>query len=116
VPVDEMTDSNHISGSERPGLWERIRTRWGVTGWGAVAILVAFALAGMTVLRISKPIVYAIVSKDAPGWQYWTVKILVIIPIYELLLLGYGTLLGQRRFFFDKLMRLPRLVARIRGR
>ena len=42
---------------------------------------------------------------DAPRWLWWTLRILVIVPVYEALLLTYGTLLGQRRFFWPKLKR-----------
>jgi hypothetical protein len=83
-----------------------------VSARDAVFILIAFALAGMTVLKISSPIVNSMVPDGAPKWLWWTVKILVVVPIYEVLLLTYGILLGQRRFFVDKQRRLLRLLAR----
>jgi hypothetical protein len=79
-----------------------MKARWGVSNWGVVAILIAFSLAGMSVLKISRPVMDFLLPPDTPRWLWWTCRILVIIPIYEVLLMGYGTLLGQRRFFLNK--------------
>lgn len=92
--------------------WNFLKTRWGVTGWGVIAILLSFSLAGMSVLKLAYPIVHAVVPHDAPGWQYWTIKFLIVIPAYEVLLLIWGTLLGQGRFFRLKLRQTLRFIAR----
>lgn len=94
------------------GIWNTLKRRWGVSGWRAVLILASFALAGMSVLRLVYPVVHAIVPHDAPRWQYWTVKLLIVIPAYEVLLLLWGTLLGQGRFFRLKLTQTLRFLAR----
>ncbi len=105
-------------GGEAPGpaassnAWTRLKSRWGVTTWGVIAILLAFSLAGSAVLRIGRPVVDVILPEDAPRWLWWTVKILVIVPIYEVLLMTFGTLLGQGRFFRDKQRRVLRLLAK----
>jgi hypothetical protein len=93
-------------------VWNALQSRWGVTGWGAVTILLCFALAGMSVIELAYPIVHAIVPDDAPRWQYYTIKLLIVIPAYEVLLLIWGTLLGQGRFFRLKLRQTLRLVSR----
>ncbi len=95
-----------------PHFWNRLKARWGVTNWGIVAILLSFSLAGSAVLRIGRPLVDAILPDGTPRWLWWTVKILVIVPVYEVLLMTFGTLLGQGRFFRDKQRRLLRLIAR----
>ncbi len=96
----------------RNGLWHRLKARWGVTDWGMVAIIVAFSIAGSLVLKIGRPIVDFIVPETAPRWVWWTVKILVIVPVYEVILVSVGTLLGQGRFFRDKQRRALRFLAR----
>jgi Family of unknown function (DUF6787) len=93
-------------------VWNALETRWGVTGWGAIAILAAFALSGMSVIELAYPIVHAIVPHDAPRWQYYTVKLLIVIPVYEVLLLIWGALLGQGRFFRLKLRQTLRFISR----
>lgn len=100
--------------SEQGGksFWTRMKARWGVSSWGVVAILIAFSLAGATVLKVARPIIGFILPPEAPRWQWWTLRILVIVPTYEVLLLGYGTLLGQGRFFWGKQKELGRFIIR----
>lgn len=107
-----MSHTDDTSNRGSGNTWQRLKARWGVSNWGIVAILLAFALAGSTVLKISRPIVGSIVGHDAPRWLWWTVRIVVIVPIYEMLLLFYGTVLGQGRFFRDKQGRLLRRLSK----
>jgi hypothetical protein len=111
--MNEMP-GGETTGPVAPGLnfWTRLKIRWGVTNWGIVAILLAFSLAGSAVLRIGRPIVDAILPEDTPTWLWWTVKIIVIVPIYEILLMSFGTLLGQGRFFRDKQRRALRVISK----
>ncbi len=94
---------------------ERLRARWGVGLWGTIAILLAFALAGMTTLRLKDPILGLLLPAETPGWVTWVVYLIIIVPVYQLLLLGYGTLLGQGRFFWSKLKAIGRHLARAAG-
>ena len=92
-------------------VFDRMKARWGVGFWGMVAILLAFSLAGLTTVRLKGPIVAVILSEAAPGWLQWVVYLVVIVPVYQALLLGYGTLLGQFDFFWSKLKLMGRLVS-----
>jgi Family of unknown function (DUF6787) len=103
---------NKPAAERRPNFYVRLKQRWGVTDWGLVVIVIAFALAGSTVVVIGRPIVNYILPDDVPRWLWWTVKIVLIVPLYEMILVSYGTLLGQGRFFRDKQRRLLRLLAR----
>jgi len=110
--VTEETPARPAAEAPRPGLWARLREKWGVGPWGVLAILLAFSLAGMSVLKISRPIMDFLLPPDAPKWLWWTLRILVIVPVYEVLLISYGTLLGQRRFFWGKQKRFFGLFAK----
>jgi hypothetical protein len=90
------------AGTESKGFVARMQRKWGVTPVGVVAILIAFALAGSTVLKISGPILRWMLPADHPNWLWWVLRIVIIVPIYEVLLLCFGTLLGQRAFFWNK--------------
>ena len=93
------------------GFVERMKKRWGVGVWGVIAILIAFSLAGMTVVRLKTPLLALLLPEDSPGWLRWTVYIIVIMPIYQVVLLAWGTLLGQFNFFWDKMKRIGQLLA-----
>jgi hypothetical protein len=76
------------------------------SNWSVVLILVAFSAAGMSVLKVSRPIMDAILPPDAPKWLWWTLRVTIIPPVYEVILIVYGSLLGQRRFFWNKQKKL----------
>ena len=90
---------------------ERMKARWGVGPGGVVAILVAFSLAGLTTVRLKGPVMGLIFPETTSGWVQWTVYLVVMLPIYQILLLGYGTLLGQFDFFWSKFKAVGRLVS-----
>ncbi len=65
--------------------------------------MIAFALAGSSVVVIRKAY-FNLLGFDefTPFWIKTVAYLLFIFPAYQILLLGYGTLLGQFRFFWDK--------------
>lgn len=91
-------------------MFERMKARWGVGIWGVIAILLSFSLAGMTVVRIKQPILRFILPSDSPPWATWAVYPFVVIPTYQVLLLAYGSALGQFRFFWGKAKRTWRFL------
>ena len=92
-------------------LFDRMKARWGVGPGGVVAILLAFSLAGLTTVRLKGPVIGFLLPDSAPGWVQWTIYLLIMLPVYQALLLGYGTLLGQFDFFWSKLKAVGRLVS-----
>lgn len=94
------------------GLVQRMKSRWGVGPVGVVAILTAFSLAGMTTAGLKEPVTAWLLPAGTPGWLGWLIYLVIMLPIYQLLLLGYGALLGQFDFFWSKLKAIGRLIAR----
>ena len=92
-------------------VFDGMKARWGVGFWGMIAVLTAFSLAGLTTVRLKGPVIGFILPETAPGWVQWVVYLIVMLPIYQVLLLGYGTLLGQFDFFWSKLKVVGRLVS-----
>lgn len=87
-----------------------LRARWGVGLWGTVAILLSFSLAGITVVRLRQPVLGLLLPSDAPGWLGWFVYLVILFPLYQMLLLGYGALLGQFDFFWGRLKAVARFL------
>ena len=81
---------------------EKLKKRWRIEStYQVIVILIVFALTGFTVLFIKTPIYEFIgVSEDLPWWQGMVIWLIVIFPFYYLILLMYGSLLGQRDFFW----------------
>lgn len=83
-------------------LFTKLYKRWDVTyRWELIAIFLAFAVTGSTAGRLSNPLMELIgLSRDMiSGWVYWPVRILLIFPIYQILLVIFGWIFGQYIFF-----------------
>ena len=73
-----------------------------------IAIFIVFAITGSLSARLAAPLVHllGLDYETSSGWLYWPVRILIIFPIYQLLLVAIGWLFGQFQFFwaFEKRM------------
>lgn len=85
-----------------PRWIERLRTKWNVQSvWHVVVILVVFACTGFTVLFIKKPLLRFLAGADGDTLLASVLYYLFILPIYNVLLLGYGFIFGQFDFFWE---------------
>ncbi|MGB3722243.1 MAG: DUF6787 family protein [Pacificimonas sp.] len=95
-------------------MLEKLKQRWGVSSAGQVIlILIVFACTGFTVLFIKQPLydLAGITAQTSP-WIRIPFYLITILPAYQVLLLAYGFVFGQFRFFwnFEK-----RMFSRIKG-
>ena len=66
-----------------------------------VIVLIVFACTGTSVLFIKKPIM-ALIAGTGESSTYFTILYYVlVIPMYNVLLLTYGFIFGQFRFFWE---------------
>ncbi|MCF6306686.1 MAG: diacylglyceryl transferase [Flavobacteriaceae bacterium] len=81
---------------------ERLKKRWGInSNWQVIIILIVFTVTGSTSVYIAKPVIEFLgITKDLGGFIYWLLRILVIFPLYQILLISYGWLFGQFNFFW----------------
>jgi hypothetical protein len=84
----------------------KLRERWGVTTlWQFILIMLVFACTGFSILIVKSWIFTALgISSDISVWWRIMLFILVTLPTYHVLLLFYGFVFGQFRFFlaFEK--------------
>jgi len=85
-----------------------LKKRWGLTSiWQVIVILIVFSLTGFSALYV-KNLLYSLagITTDTHPAIRIPYGILATIIVYQFLLLGYGTLLGQFKFFwaFEKKM------------
>lgn len=88
---------------------EKLKQRWGITSTTQlVVIIVVFAATGSTSAYLSKPVLawMGITKHTMSLWLYYPLYIVLIFPIYQLLLLFFGFISGQFKFFwaFEKRM------------
>jgi len=87
-------------GPESKGWMQRLAARWGVSPGRVLIILLVFACTGFTVMFLKWPVV-AWASGDGEQPILFTVLYyILILPIYNVLLLIYGAVFGQFRFFW----------------
>ena len=81
---------------------EKLKNRWHLKNtWQVIVILVVFACTGTTVLIIKGPLfAYWFPDGEKPLWANILYYVL-ILPVYNILLLAYGFVFGQFRFFWE---------------
>lgn len=92
---------------------ERLRERWQLNSiWQVVVVLLVFACTGFTVLFIKKPLLNFFVGEAGSTLSASILYYLLILPLYNIILLLYGFVFGQFKFFwaFEK-----RFLGRIAG-
>jgi hypothetical protein len=80
------------------------KKRWNITSnWQLIILFIVFAITGSTSAYLSKPFTNFIgLTKESISlWLYWPIRLIVIFPIYQVLLVLIGTLFGQFKFFWE---------------
>lgn len=81
-----------------------LQEKWGLTSiWQVVVILFVFALTGTSSLKVGAPVLdfFGVHADTMNPWLYWPLRLLIVFPIYQVLLLIFGGLLGQFKFFWN---------------
>jgi len=82
---------------------DKLKKRWGITSnLQAIIILIVFAITGSASAWLSKPfcVLLGITKEDFGGW-FTLIRLIIIFPIYQVLLVAIGTIFGQYRFFWN---------------
>lgn len=82
-------------------MWNRLKKRWGITSDKQVTIiLVVFALTGFSTLFAHNYIDKLLgIGDDDSFWIKLLVFILIILPLFNVLLLFWGFVFRQQKFF-----------------
>ena len=99
---------------------KKLKERWNVTSnWQLTKIFIVFAITGYSSLLLAIPFLNLIGIPETfqPHWLYRVLRILLIFPIYQVLLVFIGFVFGEFDFFwqFEKKM-LDRLKLGFIGR
>ena len=88
---------------------KKIKKRWGIESNLQLAVIfIVFAVTGSSAVYVAKPFLQWVgLQSENFGdswwgpWVYWTLRILIIFPIYQVLLVFFGWVFGQFRFFWN---------------
>jgi hypothetical protein len=92
---------------------EKLKQRWGITSnFQLVVIFIVFAVTGSTSAYLSKPVLgwFGITKDTMSLWAYYPLYIILIFPIYQVLLVTFGFLSGQFKFFWEFEKRMLRAM------
>ena len=82
---------------------KKLKERWGITTFYQLLLIIAvFAINGSLSARISIYLMAFIgINENNTHWLvYYLLLIVLVLPIYPFLLIGFGYLFGQSKFFF----------------
>ena len=81
---------------------EKLKIRWGIkTNLQLTIIFVVFAITGSASAWLSQPFcVWIGITKDDLGFWFTPIRLLLIFPIYQFLLVFIGFLFGEFHFFW----------------
>jgi len=99
---------------ESKSFLERLKEKWGLKSlFQVIVVLIVFSLTGMTVVLI-RPIIFSWFHFDEQTslWLKTITYILLIFPMYQILILVYGTIFGQFAFFWEKEKKLFKALSR----
>lgn len=90
-------------------IFKKLKAHWDIkSNWQIIVILFVFSLTGFTAL-FARRFIFPLLGIEAsdPFWYKTIMWLITIFPIYNILLLTYGALFGQFKFFwrfFKKMM------------
>lgn len=82
----------------------KLKERWGInSNIDLILILVGFSITGSLSAYFSKPItsLIGVTSETSPLYIFIPVRILILFPVYQILLVFVGAILGQFKFFWN---------------
>lgn len=82
----------------------KLKQRWGIeSNFQIILILIVFAITGSTSAKLAGPVCdfLGLHQETAPWYWYWLVRIVLIFPIYQVLLVFFGWIFGQFKFFWN---------------
>src|SRR5690606_5485018 len=84
-------------------MFEKLKRRWDVkSNFQIILILLVFSITGSVSAWVSKPFVEWIGLSELPipNWLLLIIRLIIIFPFYNVLLLVVGTIFGQFKFFW----------------
>ncbi len=83
---------------------KKLKERWNVTSNFQIAVIfIVFAITGYSSLQLAKPFLALVGIPETfqPHWLYRVLRLVLIFPIYQVLLVFVGLLFGQFKFFWE---------------
>ncbi len=105
MSVEEKVQTAEITTEQvTKSFFQKLQAKWQLDNMlQVVAVLAVFTLTGSSVVYIRKFLFEFLGYNEAtPFWLKTITYLLFVFPAYQVLLMAYGSLFGQFRFFWEK--------------
>ncbi len=82
---------------------ENLKKRWGISSnFQLLIIFIVFAITGSTAAKTSNMMMKLIgINESETHWfLYYLLLIILVLPLYPFILMAFGFVFGQSKFFF----------------
>ena len=83
---------------------KKLKKKWGIdSNIQLILIFIVFAITGSTAAKVAGPVCdFLGYTKESTEWFiYWPLRILLVFPFYQVLLVIIGAIFGQFQFFWN---------------
>jgi manganese efflux pump family protein len=83
---------------------EKLKARWGIqSNTQLIIIFIVFGITGSSSIFVTTPILkFLSISKDSMNLVlYYFFKVIIVFPAYQILLVFFGFISGQFKFFWN---------------
>jgi len=84
--------------------FQKLKSKWKIqSNFQLVVILIVFAVTGSCSLVVANPVLglLNITPESMSPWIFKPLRLILIFPIYQVLILLFGALFGQFQFFWN---------------
>ena len=85
-------------------IFTKLEKKWVVNQrWEIIRIFIVFAITGSSSLFVGRPLIkfLGITKENLNIFVYWTLYVIIGLVFYQILLVFFGYLLGQGKFFWE---------------
>ena len=85
-------------------VFQKLKLKWNIqSNFQLFVILLVFAITGSSSLLVADPILayFNITDETLNAWIYKPLRLILIFPVYQVLILIFGALFGQFQFFWN---------------
>ena len=82
----------------------KLKKKWGIkSNFKIIIILIVFAITGSLSLVVSDPLLNLIglTKENVHPWLFTPLRLIIVFPVYQVLILIVGFALGQFKFFWN---------------
>ncbi len=85
-------------------IFKKLQTKWDLEyRWEMIRVFIVFAITGTSSLLIGRPLIsfIGITKENLNPILYWFLFVFIAILFYQILLVAFGWLFGQFKFFWE---------------